>query len=349
MRIAQIAPLFESVPPRFYGGTERIVSFLTEELIRRGHEVTLFASGDSKTAARHISTCQKALRLHGEFSDPHPYHLLELTLAFSEISKYDIIHSHVDYWGFPFIQQSHIPALTTLHGRLDLPELRSLFEFYRKIPFVSISNSQRLSLPELNWVGTVYHGLLPSLYRFSDRAGDYLAYLGRISPEKGPDRAIEVAIRAQVPLKIAAKVDAADLAYFQEVIQPMLDHPLIDFLGEITDQEKNEFLGGAMALLSPVDWPEPFGLTMIESLACGTPVITRPCGSIPEIIEDGLTGFICDGTDELVKAVHDLCGLSRQRCRREMETRFSVEMMVDAYESVYQKLMKLPSACLSEA
>ncbi|GIX47225.1 MAG: glycosyl transferase [Candidatus Tectimicrobiota bacterium] len=338
MRIAQVAPLYESVPPKLYGGTERVVSYLTEELVRQGHEVTLFASGDSQTRARLVSPCARALRLDARCRDPLVYHILMLEQVFREAADFDLIHFHIDYLHFPLVRRQLTPALTTLHGRLDLPDLVPLYREFGDLPVVSISNAQRQPLPWLNWQGTVYHGLPPDLYTFQPQPGSYLAFLGRISPEKRPDRAIDIALRTGMPLKIAAKVDRVDRAYFEEVIRPRLRHPLVEYLGEIGEAEKNAFLGNAYALLFPVDWPEPFGLVMIEALACGTPVIAYRCGSVPEVLEHGVTGYIVDGLEEAVRAVERIPLLSRQQCRQVFEARFSVARMARDYLAIYERL-----------
>ena len=341
MRIAQVAPLFESVPPRLYGGTERIVSYLTEELVRRGHDVTLFASGDSRTSAQLVPIVDRATRLDGtshgvigaEFTR-------ELGMVFARARDFDVIHCHVDYLAFPFDGLTPTPTVHTMHGRLDLPHLVSMYRQFRTVPLVSISDAQREPLEPLGvrWAGTVYHGLPVDRFAFAPRDEGYLAFLGRISPEKRADLAIEVALRVGLPLKIAAKVDPADQEYFERVVEPMLDDPLVEFLGEIGEQDKAAFLGGARALLFPIDWPEPFGLVMIEAMACGTPVIARPCGSVPEVVVDGRTGFLADTLVDLADAVKRVDELDRAECRRHVETRFSVSRMAEEYERVYRRL-----------
>jgi len=339
MRIAQVSPLWESVPPKLYGGTERVVSFITEELVRLGHDVTLFASGDSMSAARLEAICPQALRLlTGNLNREAPMTLL-LERAFRASDEFDIIHSHLDFLGFPLARRGPAPALTTLHGRLDLPELEPVYREFSEIPLVSISDAQRQPLPWANWQATVHHGLPRDLYDFHPRQGRYLAFLGRIAPEKCPDQAIAIATRAGIPLRIAAKVDPADRDYFEERIEPLLDHPLIEYLGEITDAEKNDFLGEACALLAPFDWPEPFGLVFIEALACGTPVLAYRRGSVPEIIEDGVTGYVCEQPDELTAAVEQISLLDRRRCRQAFEARFTVERMVQDYLDVYEQIV----------
>src|SRR5579862_2396039 len=289
MRIAQVAPLHESVPPRLYGGTERIVSYITEELVREGHDVTLFASGDSVTRARLVPMCDRALRLHcGSLRDPLAHHLLMLERVMDEAHNFDIIHFHLDYLPFSSIRRFQFPAVTTLHGRLDIPDLAPIFQYFRDMHLISISDAQRIPLPWARWANTVYHGLPERLYRKGNGDGNYLAFLGRISPEKRVDRAIEISRGAGLPLRIAAKVDAADKEYFEANIRGMLRDSDVEFVGEIGDREKNKFLGNARALLFPIDWPEPFGLVMIEALACGTPVIAFRGGSVAEIVEDGV-------------------------------------------------------------
>lgn len=338
MKIAQLSPLWESVPPQLYGGTERIVSYLTEELVRQGHEVTLFASGDSKTAAELKACCSQALRLHetGLVNRDAPMILMQELALGATSGQYDVIHSHLDFLSFPMSRRAHAPVVTTLHGRLDLPELQPIFNEYSELPVISISNAQRKPLPQANWAGTVYHGIPRDLYTMHERPGSYLAFLGRISPEKCPDHAIEVAKRVGIPLRIAAKVDPADQAYFKKNIEHLLDHPLIEYVGEINDAEKNDFLGEAAALLCPYDWPEPFGLVLIEALACGTPVLAYRQGSIPEIIDHGVTGYICGSIGEMTQAVSGLSLIDRSRCRAIFEERFTVERMVKDYLAIYE-------------
>ncbi len=339
MRIAQVSPLWESVPPKHYGGTERVVSFITDELVRLGHDVTLFASGDSMSAARLEAICPQALRLlRGSFNREAPMTLL-LERAFRASDEFDLIHSHLDFLGFPIARRCPTPVLTTLHGRLDLPELVPVYREFAEIPLVSISDAQRQPLPWANWQATVHHGLPRDLYSFHPRQGQYLAFLGRIAPEKCPDQAITIATRAGIPLRIAAKVDPADRDYFRERIEPLLDHPLVEYVGEITDAEKNDFLGEACALLAPFDWPEPFGLVFIEALACGTPVLAYRRGSVPEIIDDGVTGYICERMDEFTAAVKQVSILDRRRCRQAFEARFTVERMVQKYLEVYEQIV----------
>jgi glycosyltransferase involved in cell wall biosynthesis len=341
LRIAQLAPLYESVPPRLYGGTERVVSFITEELCRRRHEVTLFASGDSITAAKLEAVCPAGLRLAGKPELAPGLQLSMLSTVYENaLEDFDIIHSHLDFWTFPSENFSTVPTVTTMHGRLDGSDCHPVYKRYPRAAVVSISNSQRAPLPAMNWVATVPHGLPRDLLRFSDRTGKYLAFLGRISPEKGPDTAIDVALRTGIPLRIAAKVDPVDREYFEVVIKPRLDPPAVEYIGEINGPAKSEFLGGALALLFTIDWPEPFGLAMIEAMACGTPVIARPCGSVPEVVNHGVSGFIAKEVDDLVAAVQLVEGLSRARCREEFERRFTAETMVDRYENVYAELIE---------
>ena len=336
LRIAQVATLFERVPPLLYGGTERVVSYITEELVRRGHDVTLFASGDSLTGARLAPGCPKALRLLGKPELGASLQLAMLSDVYeSAADRFDIIHTHVDYWSFAFATLTRMPTVATMHGRLDIPELHQVYHRYRSMPLVSISYAQRSPLPLMNWVATIHHGLPSNLLRFSPSAGKYLAFLGRISPEKRPDIAIEVARKVGIPLKIAAKVDMVDRDYFEAIIKPRLSPPDVEYIGEIAETQKSDFLGGALALLFTIDWPEPFGLAMIEALACGTPVIARQCGSVPEVVRDGVTGYIADTIDELSAAVRKVDMLSRAACRAEFERRFTVERMADRYEAVY--------------
>jgi glycosyltransferase involved in cell wall biosynthesis len=340
MRIAHVSPLYERVPPELYGGTERIVSHLVEEQVRRGHEVTLFASGDSRTDAMLAAPVPRALRLDNDLSDPLAPHIVEMSQVFERAEDFDLIHCHVDYLAFPFSRLVATPTVHTLHGRLDMPHLRLVMKHFDTVPIVSISDAQRRPLEDLDlaWAGTVYHGLPLDTYPTGTGRGGYLAFLGRISPEKRPDLAIGAAKRAGIPLKIAAKVDPVDRVYFEEEIEPLIAGPLIEFVGEIGESDKPAFLGDAAALLFPIDWPEPFGLVMIESLACGTPVIARPFGSVPEVIVPGRTGFIVDSVDEMAEAVRHLDRIDRTACRREAEARFSVGRMVDSYEAIYETL-----------
>lgn len=348
MRIAQIAPLYESVPPKYYGGTERIVSYLTEELVREGHEVVLFASGDSLTSADLIATRGCSLRLDKFCMDQIAPHIRMLELVSRKAQDFDILHFHTDYLHYPVARRERFPLVTTLHGRLDVPELVPLYEEFPEMPVVSISDSQRKPLPWINWQRTVHHGLPAELYQLSERPGSYLAFLGRISPEKGVDAAIRIAARIGMEIKISAKVDERDREYFHSVIEPMLKHPLVEFVGEIGEAQKNEFLGNAHALLFPINWPEPFGLVLIEAMATGTPVIAYRNGSVPELIEHGVTGFIVESAEEAVKAVEQIPRLSRRRCRQVFEQRFSVSRMGRDYVAVYQRLLEARQ-CLSSA
>ncbi|MGC2473517.1 MAG: glycosyltransferase family 4 protein [Candidatus Sulfotelmatobacter sp.] len=340
MRIAQVAPLYESVPPRLYGGTERVVSWLTEELVRQGHDVTLFASGDSLTNARLIPACSRALRLDRRCIDPMAHHIHLLERVLQEKDEFDIIHFHIDYMHFPISRRESLPQLTTLHGRLDIPDLVPLYREFSEMPVVSISDSQRAPLPWINWHGTVHHGMTEGIFKPRFEPGKYLAFLGRVSPEKGLDRAIEIALRAEMPLKIAAKVDRADKEYFEHDIKPLLGSDLIEFIGEISDLEKNEFLGNASAFLFPINWSEPFGIVLIEALACALPVVAYPLGSVPEIIDDGVSGFLVNNVDEAVEAVTNIAIIDRKNCRRSFEQRFSVKRMAQDYLTIYKRIAK---------
>jgi glycosyltransferase involved in cell wall biosynthesis len=339
LRIAQIAPLYESVPPRLYGGTERVVSHLTEELVRLGHEVTLFASGDSLTSARLVSPCSTALRLNPKCVDPLPYHIVALDQVARRAEDFDLLHFHTDYCHFPLSKNLQLPSITTLHGRLDIPDLQPLYSRFPEAPVVSISHSQRLPLPRANWIANIQHGMPPALYKPRFVRGDYLAFLGRISPEKRPDRAIKIALRTGMKLKIAAKIDRVDRDYFDSRIKPMLSDPSIEFIGEIGDHEKSEFLGNAYAYLFPIDWPEPFGLTMIEAMACGTPTIAFRCGSVPEIITDRVTGFIVDDVPTAIERIARIPDIERRTCRAVFERRFAVERMTSDYVSLYRRIL----------
>jgi glycosyltransferase involved in cell wall biosynthesis len=340
MKIAQVAPLWESVPPKLYGGTERIVSYVTEELVRLGHDVTLFASGDSNTAARLDAVCPQALRLNtGIFNREAPLTMLQ-ERALGAAADFDIIHSHLDFVGFPLARRNALPVVTTLHGRLDLPELVPVFREFADMPLVSISDAQRLPISWANWQATIHHGLPRDLYSFHPQSEGYLAFLGRIATEKRPDQAVEVAKRTGRQLRMAAKVDPADQQYYQTEIEPLLDHPLVEFLGEISDAEKNDFIGHAAALVCPYDWPEPFGLVLIEALACGTPVIAYRRGSIPEIIEDGVTGFVCETLAEMAEAVQRIPLLDRRRCRAAFEERFTADRMARDYVALYERIVE---------
>lgn len=337
MRIAQIAPLAEAVPPRLYGGTERVIWWLTEALVDLGHDVTLYASGDSVTSARLIPCSETGLRLAG-INDHTAYLLAMLEQVRQDAARYDVLHFHIDFLHFPTFRHLAGQCLTTLHGRQDLPDFQPAFRAFREMQLVSISDDQRRPLPDGNFAGTVHHGLPQHLIPFAPGGGDYLAFIGRISPEKRPDRAIEIARRAGMRLKIAAKVDHADRAYFADVIEPLLDDPLIEFIGEIGDAEKPAFLGGARALLFPIDWPEPFGLVMIEAMAAGTPVIAWPCGSTSEVIEHGRSGFIVDSIDEAVAAVGAAARMPRDGVRAAFEARFTARRMAMDYLRIYEGL-----------
>jgi glycosyltransferase involved in cell wall biosynthesis len=339
MRIAQVAPLYESVPPKLYGGTERVVSYLTEELVQRGHEVTLFASGDSVTSARLVPGCVKSLRLNYKCVDHLAHHYVMLEEVMERIEEFDIVHFHCDYLHYPLSKLAGISHVTTLHGRLDFPDLMPLYRKYRQMPVVSISEYQRKPLSWINWVGNVYHGLPANLLAPGDGSGGYLAFLGRISPEKRVDRAIEIAKRLGMHLKIAAKIDSADRPYYEREIKPLLNSPNIEFVGEIGEQHKAEFLGKASVYLFPIDWPEPFGLTMIEAMACGTPTVAFKCGSVPEVIANGVSGFIVDSLEEAVEATEKALHLDREACRRDFETRFSAGRMAQDYLKVYEAIL----------
>jgi glycosyltransferase involved in cell wall biosynthesis len=347
MRIAQVAPLYESVPPRLYGGTERVVSWLTEELVAQGHDVTLFASGDSLTNARLVPACPQALRLDAECVDPLAHHINLIEQVLHEQDQFDIIHFHIDYLHYPSSRNQYLRHITTLHGRLDIPDLVPLYREFAEMPVVSISDAQRIPLPWINWQGTVYHGLPETSYAPSTEPGQYLAFLGRISPEKGVDQAIEIAKRAGMPLKIAAKIDRADKDYFESHIRPLLGSKLIEFVGEIRDIEKNEFLGKASALLFPINWSEPFGIVLIEAMACGLPVVAYPFGSVPEIIDDGITGFLVRNAKDAGKAVARLSGIDRRECRRQFELRFSATRMTRQYLNIYQRIAKRESKAIA--
>ncbi len=339
MRIAQVAPLAEAVPPALYGGTERVVFWLTEELVRQGHHVTLFASGDSKTSATLVPSIPQGLRLAG-IRDHTASTLVMLDQVHRRANEFDIIHFHVDLLQFPLFQNLFQKCVTTLHGRPDLPDFHPIYRAFPMMPLVSISDDQRRPMPpSLNWMATIDHGLPATLYRFNQKGGSYLAFLGRIAPEKRPDRAIEIAKLAGIPLKIAAKVDPADQEYFERVIAPLFDDPLVEFIGEIADHEKNEFLGNALALLFPIDWPEPFGLVMIEAMATGTPVIAWRNGSVPKVIDEGVTGSVVNSIEGAVRAVEQIGGLDRSAVRQQFEARFTASQMTFKYLAVYEELV----------
>jgi glycosyltransferase involved in cell wall biosynthesis len=340
MKIAQVAPLIESVPPRLYGGTERIVSYLTEELVRLGHDVTLFASGDSITSAELAPCCSRALRLDPTVRDTIPHFMLMIDKVRERAKEFDVLHFHVDLFHFPLFRSLAARTLTTLHGRQDLGDLKPFYSRFAEMPLVSISDDQRKPLPHANFVATIHHGLPADLHHPSFEQGKYLAFLGRVSPEKRPDRAIRMARAARIPLKIAAKVDKVDEDYFRNDILPLIDGSDVEFIGEINEREKTKFLGEAAALLFPVDWPEPFGLVMIEAMACGTPVLAFRCGSIPEVIEDGITGRIVDSEEEGIAALPGILSCDRRVVRRRFEERFTATRMAQDYVSAYRRLLK---------
>ncbi len=346
MKIAQVAPLYEAVPPRLYGGTERVVAYLSDALVELGHEVTLFASGESQTRAELAPSRDQAIRLDpAALKSDLASHLAMLDEVRHQQEHFDIIHFHVDMIHFPMFEDTAPRTLTTLHGRLDIGDLPGVYRRWPKYPLVSISNAQRVHLPFANWAGTVHHGLPEHHCRFSRSGEGYLAFLGRMSPEKGPDRAIAISKRLNMPLKMAAKVDPADQAYFDQIVRPLLDDPLIEFIGEIADSDKSQFLGGAEALLFPIDWPEPFGLVMIEAMACGAPVVAYRCGSAPEVIDDGITGFLVSDEEEAVAAVERARKLDRREIRRRFDRRFTATAMARGYLDLYaDRLARLPYA-----
>ncbi|MGY4231545.1 glycosyltransferase involved in cell wall biosynthesis [Bradyrhizobium sp. USDA 4449] len=343
MKIAQIAPLAESCPPRLYGGTERIVSYLTEELVRQGHDVTLFASGDSVTSAELVPCSKMALRLDRSVKDMTPYHVMMLDQVARRANEFDVLHFHIDHLHYPLMRHHAERIVTTLHGRLDLPDLKPFYSAFPEPPLVSISDAQRRPMPPVNWLGTVLHGLPENILPYRQApSGDYFAFLGRISPEKGPDKAIEIAARTGVPLKMAAKIDAADQHYWEQVIAPMIAaHPNVEFIGEINELRKADFLGNARALLFPICWPEPFGLVMIEAMACGTPVVALAHGSVPEIIDHGLSGFVVNSVEEAVAAANAVETLDRAAIRKRFEQRFTAERMARDYLAAYRRLPAL--------
>jgi glycosyltransferase involved in cell wall biosynthesis len=341
MRIAQVAPLVEAVPPKLYGGTERVVAYLTDALVELGHEVTLFASGDSSTKATLVPIWPRALRLDPSVRDPFAPVFMQMETVARRADEFDVIHSHLDYFGYPLLRRLGVPSVTTLHGRLDLPELPPLYELYGDIPVVSISDSQRAPLPQANYVATISHGLPKDLLAMGSGAGGYLAFLGRISPEKAPDAAIRIAAEAGIPLKIAAKVDRVDEEYFKTTIEPLLSLGQVEFIGEIGEDQKGEFLGNAAGLLFPIAWREPFGLVMIEAMACGTPVIAFENGSVPEVIQHGLTGFIVRSEREAVVAVSRIGTLDRSRIRDEFDRRFTAHHMAQNYLKLYARLGRI--------
>ena len=341
MKIAQVAPLIESVPPRLYGGTERIVSYLTEELARLGHDVTLFASGDSITSAELAPCCTRALRLDPTVRDIIPHFMLMIDKVRERAEEFDVLHFHIDLFHFPLFRTLADRTLTTLHGRQDLGDLKPFYHRFGEMPLVSISNDQRKPLPHANFVATIHHGIPAGLHLPSFEQGSYLAFLGRISPEKRPDRAIRIARATGIPLKIAAKVDKVDEDYFRNDILPLIDGPGVEFIGEINEREKTKFLGEAAALLFPVDWPEPFGLVMIEAMACGTPVLAFRCGSIPEVIDDGVTGKMVDSEEEAIAALPEILSYDRRAVWQRFEERFTTTRMANNYVSIYRQLLRM--------
>jgi glycosyltransferase involved in cell wall biosynthesis len=349
MRIAQVAPLYESVPPKTYGGTERVVSWLTEELVRLGHDVTLFASADSMTTARLVPCSPESLRLATGCTDQLAHHFVQLEKVQQQKDEFDLVHFHTDYLHFPLSSRERYVNVTTLHGRLDIPDLVPLYDMYSHMPVISISDAQREPLPNLNWQGTVYHGFPPETYKLYSKPGKYLAFLGRTSPEKGLDKAIEIAKLTGIPLKVAAKIDKADQEYFDSCIKPSLDSPDIEFLGEIGYPEKNQFLGDALALLFPICWPEPFGIVMIESMACGTPVIAYPLGSVPEVMKDGVSGYVVADLEAAVEAVTKIDQLDRRKVRKYFDQRFTAAHMTQDYLRIYQQMLNRKKAPFSVA
>jgi glycosyltransferase involved in cell wall biosynthesis len=340
MRIAQVAPLFERVPPPLYGGSERVVSWLTEELVRLGHDVTLFATRDSETSACLVAACEKALWRDAMVRETLPHHVRLMELVFSDVSRFDVIHFHTDYLHFPLVRRHRCASVTTLHGMVHPPDLAALLAEYRDVPLVSISDDQRTPLPDASWCGTVYHGLPADSFRFYPDEGSYLVYLGRLSPEKRVDRAIDIAKRVGMPLKIAAKIYPEERDYYHETLEPLIAKtPCVEYVGEIGHAEKNELLGKAAALIFPIAWPEPFGLVMIEAMACGTPVIAWRRGSVPEVVDDGVTGFIVESIEAAVDAVGRLDQLSRAQCRAVFERRFDAARMARDYVEVYERVM----------
>jgi glycosyltransferase involved in cell wall biosynthesis len=340
MKIAQVAPLTEAVPPKLYGGTERVVAYLTDALVELGHDVTLFASGDSFTKAQLAPVWPRALRLDPDVRDHFVPLFMQLETVARRAQEFDVVHSHLDYFGYPLLQRLDTASITTLHGRLDLPELPALYGIYRDVPVVSISNSQRVPLPQANYAATVLHGLPQNLLAKGRGDGGYLAFLGRISPEKAPDAAIRIAAKAGMKLKIAAKVDRVDEQYFKTSIEPLLSHGDVEFIGEIREDQKQQFLGDAAALLFPIAWREPFGLVMIEAMACGTPVIARENGSVPEVLEAGVTGFIVQSEEQAVEAVKRIGALNRDQIRAEFERRFTAQRMAQNYLKLYARLAR---------
>lgn len=347
MRIAQVAPLFESVPPKLYGGTERVVSWLTEELVTLGHDVTLFASGDSMTTAKLVPGCREALRLSPKCVDQLAHHIVQMEHVLQRKNEFDLIHFHVDYMHYPISRRERYVHVTTLHGRLDIPDLVALYRIYRDVPLVSISDAQREPLPDVNWQGTVLHGMPIDSYKFHRSGGKYLAFLGRTSPEKGLDVAIQIAKAAGMPLKAAAKIDKADQEYFENVIQPAVKDSDTEFIGEIGYPQKNDFLGEAAALIFPISWPEPFGIVMIEAMACGTPVIAFPYGSVPEVVADGVSGYIVPDEVAAVEAIKNIDKLDRKKVRKHFEQNFTADRMALDYLKIYEKMVGRKKAPLT--
>jgi glycosyltransferase involved in cell wall biosynthesis len=339
MKIAQIAPLYEAVPPKLYGGTERVVHYLTEELVNEGHEVTLFASGDSVTNAKLISNVETGLRLKEDCIDSLAHHIVQIEEVKERVHEFDILHFHTDYLHFPFTEQLDVPSVTTLHGRLDIPDLQPLYNKFQRQKLISISRNQQKPLSQANWAGTVYHGLPLDLHKQGQGDGGYLAFVGRISPEKGVTESIEIAIAADTPLKIAAKIDNTDKEYFETHVKRLLEHPLITFYGEINEKEKSEIMGNAKAVLFPIQWEEPFGMVLIEAMACGTPVIAMNRGSVPEIINDKQSGFIVNSIEEAITAVFQIPKLSRDRVRELFEERFTAPRMAQDYINIYSSII----------
>ena len=339
MKIAQISPLCESVPPNGYGGTERVVSYLTEELVRQGHEVTLFASGDSVTKARLVSTVEQSLRQTESVQDTVAHHIVQMQEVTERMYEFDILHFHTDYIHYPVTSNISFPHVTTLHGRLDIPDLQYVYNKFKNQPVISISDAQRKPLPNAEWAGTVYHGLPQNLYTKGDGDGDYVVFLGRISPEKAPDKAIKIAQCAGSVIKIAAKIDKADYDYYKQKIKPLLKLPNVEYLGEIGESEKEQLLQKAKALLFPINWPEPFGMVLVEAMACGTPIIAFPYGSVPELLEDGKTGMIVHDVESAVNALKRIEALDRNLIRNTFEKRFSVQVMANNYLRIYDDII----------
>lgn len=339
MRIAQIAPLQLAVPPRNYGGTERCIYNITEALVAQGHDVTLFATGDSKTGAHLVAMRDEAIRFNTKV-DATALHVAMLHEIYQQAQQFDVIHSHLDYLTLPFAAASRTPTILTMHGRLDAPETIKVLRQFKDGNYVAISNSQRSQIPDLNWIATIHHAVDLNRFPMHEEPGSYLAFVGRITPDKGPDRAIRIAQQAGIPLKIAAKVNPSDRKYFEDVIKPMLDDPLIEFIGPVNEKRKCEVMGNAMALLMPIDWPEPFGMVFIESLACGTPVLTRPCGSVPELLIDGVTGYVRESDEELVAAIRELPKISRAACREHVRQKFDIREMALKYVDAYSKIQQ---------